>query len=115
MPMKRSFPFLVLAVALFFGPAAQAQGPAYVPGDVLVMLREGSSPQELVEDLRMVNGVLTGLEVKRQLSAPLRSWSLHFNADALHQADMLRAVSGHRIFLYLRRIARHHYVGGNTT
>ena len=96
MPMKRSFPFFVLAVALFFGPAAQAQGPAYVPGDVLVMLREGSSPQELVQDLRSVNGVLTGLEVKRELSAPLRSWSLHFNADALHQADMLRAVRGHR-------------------
>ncbi|HMQ75631.1 MAG TPA: S8 family serine peptidase [Flavobacteriales bacterium] len=78
---------------------AQAQRPAYLPGDVLVMLQPGADVATIAEDLRVVDGLPTTLRVVRQVSAPLRSWLLHYDQPALPQQVMLRAVQRHRATL----------------
>ncbi|HRO99027.1 MAG TPA: hypothetical protein PLN54_06285, partial [Flavobacteriales bacterium] len=89
------FPF-VLALLLSSISAVLGQGPAYIPGDVLVMLQPGASPDEVVADLREVEGLPTGLTVKREVSAPLRAWLLQFDPARVPQPVMLRAVRAHR-------------------
>ncbi|MBK9514821.1 MAG: S8 family serine peptidase [Flavobacteriales bacterium] len=74
---------------------AQQQGPAYTAGELLVMLRPEARVEAVVQDLRMVNGTLTGLRVERVVSAPWRAWLLRFDAAALAQPMMLRALRGH--------------------
>ena len=86
----------VLALLLSSISAVLGQGPAYIPGDVLVMLRPGASPDDVVADLRNVEGVATGLAVKREVSTPLRAWLLHFDPASVPQPVMLRAVRAHR-------------------
>ncbi len=89
------FPF-VLALLLSSISAVLGQGPAYIPGDVLVMLQPGASPDEVIADLREVEGLPTGLTVKREVSAPLRAWLLQFDPARVPQPVMLRAVRAHR-------------------
>ena len=76
-----------------------AQGPAYVPGDVLVMLRPGASAAAIAADLAVFNGQVTDLRVVREVSAPMRTWLLHFDEQHIAQPVMLRAVKGHAAVL----------------
>ncbi|MBS0404424.1 MAG: hypothetical protein JSS18_18325, partial [Proteobacteria bacterium] len=66
-----------------------------VPGDVLVMLRPGASAMQVAADLATVQGAQTNLRVVQEVSAPMRAWLFHFDAQALPQADMLRAFRNH--------------------
>jgi serine protease len=75
---------------------AQQQGPAYVAGEVLVMLRPGAPVDAVVQDLRTVNGTLTGLRVERVVSAPWRAWLLRYDDASLAQPIMLRALRSHK-------------------
>lgn len=74
---------------------AVSQEPAYVEGDILVMLREGIAPEAVVRDLREVDGTRTGLIMVQEVSAPMRAWLLHFDAQTIAQQVMLRAVRDH--------------------
>lgn len=94
--MKTAFVSALSGLFLVFQLPALAQGPTYVPGDVLVMLAPGQAPSALVKDLRMVDGRPTGISVVREVSAPMRAWLLHFDASLQPQEVMLRAVRGHR-------------------
>jgi hypothetical protein len=91
---NRSLTFLAL-IALLFSLSAHAQGPAYVPGDLLVMMRPGTSPWSVVEGLRSVNGISTGIDVAEEVSAPMRAWLFRFDANVIAQDAMLRAAWSH--------------------
>ncbi len=91
---NRSLTFLAL-IALLFSLSAHAQGPAYVPGDLLVMMRPGTSPWSVVEGLRSVNGISTGIDVAEEVSTPMRAWLFRFDANAIAQDVMLRAAWSH--------------------
>ena len=94
--MKKSlFSFLCLAGAL----PALAQGPAYVPGDLLVMVRSGMDARAIAADLGAFNGQPTGLQVVREVSAPMRTWLFHFDEQLITQPVMLRAMKDHRAVL----------------
>ncbi|MBK6831076.1 MAG: S8 family serine peptidase [Flavobacteriales bacterium] len=84
-----SVPFLLITLGAF------AQEPAYVEGDILVMLREGTTPEVVVRDLQEVEGTRTGLRTVKEVSAPMRVWLLHFDARTIEQHVMLRAVRDH--------------------
>lgn len=87
-------PALGLVVSLSF-TVARAQGPEIVPGDLLVMVKPGTEVRTIARDLAMVNGRSTGLRVEREVSAPMRTWLLHFDPAVAEQPVMLRAVRNH--------------------
>ncbi|MCB0790732.1 MAG: S8 family serine peptidase [Flavobacteriales bacterium] len=94
-------PFLIPAVLAFalIGPASlpaqSTPGPEYVPGNIIVMLTPGHVADEIVRDLRTLDGKPTELRIDRELSAPMRAWLLHFEAPGIPQAVMLREVHRH--------------------
>lgn len=95
--MKQTLIFRSL-LALFLlssSVLAQAQGPAFVQGDLLVMLRPDGDVQRVVSDLSVVDGKPSDLTVVRLVSAPMRTWLLHYSNQAISQQVMLRAVRGH--------------------
>ncbi len=73
----------------------QAQGPAYIQGDLLVMLRPDGDVQQVANDLSVINRKSTGLTVVRMVSAPMRTWLLHYENTDVPQLVMLRAIRGH--------------------
>ncbi|HEY0976855.1 MAG TPA: S8 family serine peptidase [Flavobacteriales bacterium] len=87
---------LLLSLVLFlhFTGLAQAQ-MAIVPGDVLVMLAPEGSPEQVVGDMTRVGDRTTGLQVVREVSAPMRTWLLHYTATDIPQEMMLRALRKH--------------------
>ncbi|HRH38147.1 MAG TPA: S8 family serine peptidase [Flavobacteriales bacterium] len=91
--MKGSF---LLIVAFLIARITFAQETEHVPGDILIMLRPGASVSAVVDELRQVEGDPTGLRVVREVSAPMRAWLLRFDAEAVPQHVMLRAVRAHR-------------------
>lgn len=91
----RSF---VSALGLLLGlvlTVAKAQGPEFIPGELLVMVKPGADVRIVERDLAVVNGRTAGLHVAREVSAPMRAWLLRFDPAMAEQAVMLRAVRNH--------------------
>ncbi len=86
--------FLSLLVALGLSPVAHAQ-QAWLPGDILVMVKPGASATAIANDLSTVNGQPTQLRVVEELSAPMRIWHLHYDNASLPEPVVLRAVQAH--------------------
>ena len=66
-----------------------------LPGDVLVMLQPGASALSIERDLGLLDGRTTDLRVVEEVSAPMRTWLLHFDPAVVQQSDMLKAVQRH--------------------
>src|SRR5262245_37100240 len=90
--LLRSLPLLTLA---FCTAESRAQEAAYLPGDVLVMMKPGEHPRDLVKDLAVVDGLPAQLRVVREVSAPMRTWLLHTDQTAISQRSLLQAVQRH--------------------
>jgi hypothetical protein len=89
--MKNLLLFALLGLSL---STTCAQGPAYLPGELLVMLRPGVSAHQLERDLVTVDGRTSGLRAVQELSAPMRTWLLRFDAAALAQDRVLARGAG---------------------
>ena len=87
--------FSVVALTLMQTLTVMGQGPAYIPGDLLVMMKPGEDPQRVVRELGQIDGAVTGFSVVREVSAPMRAWLLRFQPGSVPQEVMLRAVSRH--------------------
>ncbi len=66
-----------------------------IPGDILVMLTPAGRADAIAADLRVLEGVETGLHVDHEASAPMRIWLLKFTPGTVSQDRMLRAVQQH--------------------
>lgn len=66
-----------------------------IPGDLLVMPKPGVPVEAIVQDLAKVDGKVTGLHVVRQVSVPMRTWLLHFDARDIGQDRMLYRLRMH--------------------
>lgn len=86
---------LCLALLAFSPLLLKAQGPAHIPGEVLMMLTPEGSAEKVADDLRTWKGVSTGMRVVRQVSKPMRTWKVQFDTNATDQVTMLRAVRSH--------------------
>ena len=87
--------FSVVALTLMQTLTVMGQGPAYIPGDLLVMMKPGEDPQRVARDLGQVDGAATAFSVVREVSAPMRAWLLRFQPGSVPQDVMLRAVIRH--------------------
>jgi serine protease len=77
--------FSILAVFLLVNTAF-AQKPQFVPGDVIVQVRDGKSIEEVVLANQELNGVATNLRLNRILSPQMRAYLLQFNPSINHHA-----------------------------
>jgi serine protease len=77
--------FSILAVFLLVNTAF-AQKPQFVPGDVIVQVRDGKSIEEVVLANQELNGVATNLRLNRILSPQMRAYLLQFNTSINHHA-----------------------------
>ncbi len=95
--MNLSTPFraLVLSAGLIATSGLTAQEAEYIPGDILLMLEPGASAQQVVQELAVIDGQVTGLRVEKEVSAPMRAWLLHFDNASLPQAVVKRHVNMH--------------------
>lgn len=64
----------------------------YILGDVLVMVDHNDNIQQVVENNRKINGVMTQLELLKAASEPANIWLLHFNENNISHNEMLRAL-----------------------
>lgn len=93
--MKHPFLVISLTLTLTAFTGLHAQDGEYLPGDLIVMLAPGGDARAIAADLRTLDGRSTGLQVVKELSAPMRAWLLHFDHGAIAQPLMLRAISSH--------------------
>ncbi|MEZ4808372.1 MAG: S8 family serine peptidase [Flavobacteriales bacterium] len=87
---------IAILLFLILGPfSMRAQGPAYIPGDVLVMLAKDADAHRVASDLAFVDGRSTAMQVVREVSAPMRAWLYHFDESTFDQGTVLRAFQRH--------------------
>jgi len=92
--MKKICTFLF--TALFFNASSFAQlnferETAFVPGEVLVQLKKGQSPHELVKQFPEY----FNLTVAKELSKPMRIWQLNFDHNIISHEELLKKLYGH--------------------
>ncbi len=81
--MKQIF---ALVAAFLLVNTAFAQKPQFVPGDVIVQVRDGKSIEEVVLANQELNGAATNLRLNRILSPQMRAYLLQFNPAINHHA-----------------------------
>lgn len=79
---------------------ANGQETPFVQGDVLVMLRAGADVKEVVRDLGTLEGDPTDLRAIAEVSAPMRTWLLRFDAQRNPHETMRRAIASHPLVLF---------------
>lgn len=89
--------FAATLMAASINALAQFTAPdsGYLPGDILVMLSPDGKAASIAADLERLDGVPTDIKVVEEVSAPMRTWLLHFDADVITQEKMLSAVQRH--------------------
>ncbi|HEX2617246.1 MAG TPA: S8 family serine peptidase, partial [Flavobacteriales bacterium] len=86
--------YLILALSFLLSIATRAQ-EVPIPGDLLVMLKPGASAEAIARDLAKVDGAASDLHVVKEVSVPMRTWLLRFDAERVPQARMLGLVRAH--------------------
>ncbi|MBL7985883.1 MAG: S8 family serine peptidase [Flavobacteriales bacterium] len=92
MHLLRVLPLVLFALCASF---SHAQRPEAIPGDLLVMLKPGASATTVVDEIARLDGGASGLQVVREVSAPMRTWLLRFRPGTVPQAAMLGMVRKH--------------------
>lgn len=92
--MTRIFRSLIITSTLMISANSIAQ-LTYVPGDVLVMLKARATAKTIADDLQLIDGKPTHLQVISEVSAPMRTWLLHYDNAEIPQERMLRAMRAH--------------------
>lgn len=69
-----------------------AQETAHIPGDIIVMLKQGSDVNSLITDFKLFNNQPSGLVISQQLSRRMNTWLLHFNNNMADESKMLSAM-----------------------
>lgn len=82
--------FTLLLVLLSVVTFAQKESP-YVPGELLVQVTSNDDVDKIVEDLLIVEGVYTGVEVKQVLSKHSRIWQFTFDEELVEARDIRSA------------------------
>ena len=79
----------VLLVFYSFNINAQQREANYVKGDLLVQTIPSANIEQIVNDLKIVNGIETGIRLEKEVSKPMRIWLLKFNHTNLTHNQMI--------------------------
>lgn len=88
-----------LVACLFCLATVQAQLDSretpFLPGELLIQLGDNNDVDQVIQDLRVVEGRETGIHVKQLLSEYMRMWHIGFDELAMNAFDMKRLVYAH--------------------
>ena len=87
--------FLLVFVLFTFQINAQERTPRYIKGDILVQITPEGDIQQMLNDLQVVDGIETNIELVKEVSRPMRVWLVHFNHYAIEQNRMLNEADMH--------------------
>lgn len=85
---------------------------AYVPGEVLVQIDNSSNLNEVIADLKLVNGLPTELNIVKEVSRPVDIWLLSFDESVISHDEMLEALYTNKHILIAQN---NHYVQERAT
>ena len=82
---------LVFTILIFYSINVNAQQRQvnYVEGDLLVQTTPDGDIEQIVDDLKFVNGIETGIQLDKEVSKPMRIWLLKFNYNNLTHNQMI--------------------------
>lgn len=83
---------LLVFTLLFFCSVnvnAQEREANYVKGDLLVQTTPNGDIQQIINDLKFINGIETGIRLEKEVSKPMRIWLLKFNDNSLTHKQMI--------------------------
>ncbi len=83
---------LLMLATVSFSINASSQETAYVPGDIIVQMKPGYDVHKLEQSLQTWQGKTTRLEIRKELSAPLRIWLMHFDFEEIGEIALLEAM-----------------------
>lgn len=81
--------FLASLALIFSLSNSYSQQVDHVLGEVIVQLQYGRDIQDLIPQLSHLNGKKTDVQVKKELSPPLRIWLLEFDFAQINEQDFL--------------------------
>lgn len=84
---------LLLLCRLTNSEAQRAEN--YVVGDILIQTQPNANIQDIIRDLEVVEGIPTGIFLKKEISSPMRIWLLAFDAEKIPQQRMIDAAHFH--------------------
>ena len=87
--MKSVLLAFTLLVFYSFNVNAQQREANYVNGDLLVQTTPNGNIEQIVSDLKFVNGIETGIQLEKEVSKPMRIWLLKFNHANLTHNQMI--------------------------
>lgn len=90
--VNRLSTLLIASIFVLISILTNATEPPYVPGEVLVQTLPGKNITEVVRGVEYVNGVATGVYVKKKVSEPMHVWLLGFDGNAIADKQFLNAV-----------------------
>lgn len=97
-PVRMKKIYLIIAcIWLALGVSAQveSQETPFFPGEMLVRVTDNSKVDQIVNDLRQIEGVNTGVDVIKLLSGHMRIWHFRFDDGVVNAFDMKRAFATH--------------------
>lgn len=89
--------YLLLFVVLVGITANAQRESAFVPGEILAQITNNDRVDELVQDLRIVEGVETNLQKVEVLSEHMRIWKFAFNPEIITAREMRAAFDQHAL------------------
>ena len=85
--MKKHILLALIGACLFF--TAQTQSLDHILGDIIVQMQSGASVRQLERNLQTFEGKPTGLQIRRELSNPLKIWLLSFDFTSVNETRFL--------------------------
>jgi hypothetical protein len=89
--MKKTLLIIFLGISISLYSQDASDPMEYVKGDVLVMIDDSRNINDLVAELRLVEGIETGLSAVEEISPPANIWKLNFDHTAITHINLLRA------------------------
>ncbi len=89
--MKKFLLIIFLGISVYIFSQDASDPMEYVKGDILVMIDDSKNINDLVADLRLVEGLETNLKAVEEISSPMNIWKMNFDHTAISHIDLLRA------------------------
>ena len=87
---------LLFSISIFCLTNLYTQQLEHVLGEIIIQVRFGEDIRKIAKNLSRQNGIPTGLQLKRELSPPLRIWLIEFDFSKINEDHFLQKIRNMR-------------------